>query len=357
MIREIKIPRLGANDDIVFGEWQVESEKKVKKGDVILVIETSKEAAELTSEYDGYLYIIEHNSSEYKVDSVIAYVCDNIEEFCSIKDVKPDKENVFDGSRMTKKAFLLAQKYDIDISNLESDKIIKEKDIEVLIKKNGMITQPDFSKHTCNDLLILCGGGLCKMSIEAIRSRGGFNIHGIIDSQLKKGSMVSGIEVLGSDNFLEQLFKSGYKSIVNSLGSITSDNTGSLFFRRKELFEQVKSLGYNLPNIIHPTASVASSVRFGEGNLVFAGSVIDSNVFIGDNIIINTGSIISHDCQIGDHCRISPGAILAGNVIIGENSLIGMGVTVYMGAKIGKNVIVTNGKNIFTNISDNTIIK
>jgi sugar O-acyltransferase (sialic acid O-acetyltransferase NeuD family) len=359
MIKELKIPRFNSNDDrVLISEWSAENKTKVKKGDDLFVVETSKGVVAVQAESDGYLFITSDSYSYYAVDDIVAYICDSIDEFTGLNEKIEEKEKApVSMPNITAKALTLAQKYNIDISQMRSDKIIQEKDIKALIEEHENTKPVQIKKYTCNDIIILCGGGLCKMGIDAIRSRGGLNIHGIIDYGIQKGTKIMEIEVLGPDEILNEVYTNGIHSAVNAMGSITIDNTSSMFFKRKALFEKLKSIGFNLPNVIHVSASVSPTVKFGEGNLVFENAIIGTDAIIGDDSIINSGTIISHDCVIGDHCRISPGAILAGSVTVGENTLIGMGTSIYVGIHIGKNVIIANGKHIFSDVPDNMVIK
>jgi sugar O-acyltransferase (sialic acid O-acetyltransferase NeuD family) len=328
-------------------------------GEDLFAVETSKGVVVVQAEADGYIFITANEYTYYAVDDVVAYICDSQDDFMELEKKLAATEDASSNTpNITQKALKLAKKHGIDISKLELKKVIKEKDIQQLLENSiPEKVEGNKPKYTCNDVIILCGGGLCKMSIDAIRSRGGINIRGIIDYSKTKGTKILDVEVLGPNEILEDLYRSGIHSAINAMGSISIDNTSTIYFKRKELFEKLKSIGYNFPNIIHSSATVSSSAIFGEGNLVFENAVIGSDAVIGDDTIINTGVIISHDCVIGDHCRISPGATLAGSVTIGNNTTIGMGTTIYIGVHIGDNVIIANGKNIFSDVPDNIVIK
>ena len=230
--------------------------------------------------------------------------------------------------------------------------MIREKDILPLIKSTESI-----EPSKANQIIIVSGGGLAKMCIDLIRLNKAYGIHGITDPNESIGKEILGVPILGNDDVLPFLHNDGYMTAVNAIGSISIDNTSNLFFLRKKVYDRIKSNGFFMPVLIHPSSRVAISAQIGEGSLVMENAVIGCDAIIGNDCIINTGVIISHDCRIGHHSRISPGAILAGNVTIGENSLIGMGTTIYLGVKIGKNVVIANGKNIMGDIPDNSIIK
>lgn len=344
----IVMPRIGTNDNTVtLGTWLVQNGEYVKKGQAIAVLETTKETQDLIAEKEGYLFYKVTEGEDIKVGNVVAFISDQADF------VFPDieKENLIN-LNITKKAQELIKQYNVDIKKLSHLSIIREKDVLQLVKPIAEI-----SRSKANDLIIVSGGGMAKMCIDVIRQTKAFNIHGITDPKASIGSQILGVDVLGDDSVLEDLYQQGYMTAVNAIGGIANDNAANLFYLRKQVYEKIKEIGFFVPNLIHPTASIEPSAMIGEGNIILAGASVGSDARIGNNCIINTGAIVSHDCVISNHAKLSPGSILAGNVHIGENSLIGMGVTIYIGVKIGKNVIISNGKNIFQDVPDNTVIK
>lgn len=369
MIHEVKLPRLGTNDDLLYlGNWEVKDEDAVQKGQTLVAIESTKETSELESPENGYIKLLVAGGTEYSVNTVVAVLGESKEELNAYHSTQQNgarSDEKEAGRTITKKAQLLMRQHNIGEDQLPIINIIKEKDVLALIdelnrKASSNQEKRDFAaKLGVNDLLILCGGGLGRMCLDMVKSIGGYTVHGFLDTFIPKGSMIHSIEVLGTmEEMLESLKERGLFCAVNAMGSISNDlKEGSIFYRRKEQYEYAKALGFYFPNLIHPRASVEQSVTMGEGNLVFAGAIVCSDAILGNDTQINTGAIVSHDCIIGDHVRMSPGANLAGGVRIGENSLIGIGVNIYRNVVIGKNVVIGNGKSIFSDIPDNTVVK
>lgn len=347
MTYEIKMPRLGVNDEYVtLVSWSVEDASAVSAGQILATIETTKETSELVCEADGYIHFLVEADSEVRVNSVVAVVTDT-------KDYQVKQEAAaLDGVKVTAKAQALIDANGIDISSLAGLSIIREKDVLALIAPKSAV-----ERSKANDVIVVCGGNLAKMSIDLLKLNKAYNIHGFVDDIAKPGDSILGVPLLGPIDSLAALKKEGYVVAINSYGSILSDNTDELFFARKTLFERIKEAGFILPTLIHPTAAISESAQLGEGVLVFENATIGPLAKIGDDCVINTGAIVSHDCKICNHARISPGAVLAGNVTIGENTLVGMGVTIFADVTIGKNVIIANGQNIMGNIPDNAVIK
>lgn len=310
-------------------------------------METSKETENLVAESDGFLFIEAEAGEEVRVGDKIAILADSKEY---AQDVLPSSATV--NSKITSKAQAIIDKHHLDVSALAHLPLIREKDVLPLLSPVETI-EPSKS----NQIIIVSGGGLAKMCIDLIRLNKAYGIHGVTDANIPVGTDVLGVPVLGNDDILVSVHREGYMTAVNAIGSISVDNTSKQFSLRRIIYERIKSHGFFIPVLIHPSARVAISAQIGEGSLIMENAVVGCDAIIGNNCIINTGAIISHDCRIGHHARIPSGAILAGDITIGENSLIGMGTTIYLGVKIGKNVVIANGKNIMNDIPDNSVIK
>lgn len=186
-------------------------------------------------------------------------------------------------------------------------------------------------------IILLGGGGHAKVLIDLIKTSGKYEIAGILDSQLKVSSVVSGISVLGSDKLLVELYEKGIKNACIAVGSI-KDNS-----KRKMLYEKVKQTGFFIPFLIHPQTIVSKVSKISDSVQIMAGAIIQAESIIGENTIVNTGSIIEHDCRIGKHVHICPGTVISGGCEIHESAFIGAGTTVIHGIKIGRNVTVGAG--------------
>jgi len=199
-----------------------------------------------------------------------------------------------------------------------------------------------------NKIVLIGGGGHCKVVISILKKLDNFEISGIVDNY-KAGSLISGIKIIGTDDDLKNIYKNGICYALITVGSI-KDN-----IKRYRLFNMAKEIGYNFPVIISPEAIVDKSVKIGEGTVIMLGSIINIDSSIGKNCIINTGAIIEHDCKIGDYCHITPGVHISGAVNIGELSFIGIGATIIQGINIGRNVTIGAGSVVIKDIPDNVI--
>ena len=131
------MPQLNANDSVAtLVKWLVEEGASVTKGDVICSIETSKAIVDLESDFSGKLVQLAAPKEEIPVSKPIALIGNNFEQLKKEKEKQvqlnhqdSDKKTVKEKFNATKKARNLAEKLGIDLSLLNIEGIIKEKDV------------------------------------------------------------------------------------------------------------------------------------------------------------------------------------------------------------------------------------
>lgn len=126
--------------------------------------------------------------------------------------------------------------------------------------------------------------------------------------------------------------------------------------KRWSKHQQLKNVGAQMTNLIHPRAWVSSSVVLETGSVVMPGAVINTDARLGEACIVNTGATIDHDCFLGHGVHISPGAHLSGGVTVGDCSWVGLGALVKQGISIGQNVTVGAGAVVVTSVADKQLV-
>jgi sugar O-acyltransferase (sialic acid O-acetyltransferase NeuD family) len=200
------------------------------------------------------------------------------------------------------------------------------------------------------EMVVYGGGGHAKTVLEMAQAIAAFRIAGIVDDNIPSGTLVLGVPVLGGREVLPGLLERGVRLAANGVGGIIDINV------RVRLFELLEDLGFALPGLVHPRATVERSAQVGDGVQVFANAYVGSSAVLSAKCMVNTGVIVSHDCEIGSYSHIAPGALLAGHVKVGERSLVGMGVTTAIGIAIGAGVRVGNGAILYADVPDRAII-
>lgn len=153
-----------------------------------------------------------------------------------------------------------------------------------------------------------------------------FEVVGLADADPDRlGTSIWGIPILGDDRVLHSLTPQDHRLII-ALG----DNR-----LRSRLFDMALGLGFQMVNVIHPSAVLSPKVTLGQGIAIMAGAIVNCATQIGDNTIINTGATVDHDCVLGRDVHIAPGAHLGGKVRVGRGAQVSIGASVIPGKVIG----------------------
>lgn len=344
MVKEILMPRIGANDDtVVLGQWLVEDGSYVERREAIASLESTKETQDLLAPVAGYIHLCIEDGEEVKVGTLIAKITDE----AGAVVVEEEKKDPLAELKITEKAKKMIEQNHIDITLLPKNKLIREKDIEALLGPKYSIEET-----LSNHLIIFGTGGFTREIINIVRQTYAYEVDYIIGGMgdLKDKDQILGIPIIKSAE-MDELYAKGYTKIVNAIAVTPGASS------RKEIYASLKKRNYDFPNIIARSAVFGEAVKMGEGNLIFPGAVIGTEARIGNNCIINANSTISHGNIISDCCHIASGATLAGDVVVGPNTLIGQNCTIYQNVHIGKNVLIHNGCSIYKDVPDKSIIK
>ena len=348
-IEKVIIPQLGVNDEqATLIEWLKKDNEKVKAGDQICVIETTKTTFELEAEKSGYLYIKEKAGSEIKINGVIGYIVPSLNfDICSIDDNNentrlpimrkkdkfvdsPSKHNIV----ATTKAQTLARNLGLDIGS---------------IKKSGYIRQKDvLSFAKVEKKLAIYGAGNGGRTVkECVSQNNIFEVAFFIDDNKALPAKIEGIRVLKEIDF-KYLEKENVKNIFVAIAN------GNL---RLRVINKIIKAGFRVVNVIHPSAYISPTAKIGIGNYIKAGAIIESCTSIGDGCIIDNGVVIPHDNIIGNGCHLAPGVSLGSSVEIGDNSIVGIGSSVSTNIKVGNNSIIAVGTSVVVNVPDFVVIE
>ena len=195
--------------------------------------------------------------------------------------------------------------------------------------------------------LIACGGH-GRVVLDALLATGK-KVDGIIDAQLELGSLIFGVPVVGTDDFIKTLDPKKTE-LVNGLGS--TKNTQA----RQEIYNRLTKIGFKFVGVQHSSATIGAECKIAVSTQIMAGSVLQNRVSTGENCVINTRASVDHDATIADHVVISPGAIISGGVKIGYGSLIGAGAVIIQGVKIGDNCVVGAGAVVRHSVNDSVTV-
>ena len=191
-------------------------------------------------------------------------------------------------------------------------------------------------------LLILAAGGHAKVVAETALASGAVSRVAFLDD--RHLNPVLGWPVLGHlEQALEPFIQEQFPAALVAIGHAAT---------RLRWLAQLRSAGYELPLLIHPSAWVSPSAQIGPGSVVFAHATVQAQAIIGTSAILNTGSSVDHDSHICDGVHICPGARLAGEVQVGTRSWIGIGASVIQQVRIGADVTIGAGAAVVRDLPD-----
>ncbi len=196
-------------------------------------------------------------------------------------------------------------------------------------------------------VIVIGAGGQARVVSSILARSDRFEVVGFLDYvSTTAGEQIGEKTVLGDHSLLPDLLAQGVKHAIVAVG----DNA-----IRTKHFNTLTQMGFELINVIHPTALIEDGATLGCGNVVAAGAIICCYTQIGDNCIINTGAIVEHETRVGSNVHIAPGVNIAGRVKIGSNTFVGIGVTVKEYLTLGENATVGAGAVVLKDIPANVI--
>ena len=130
-------------------------------------------------------------------------------------------------------------------------------------------------------LILVGGGGHCLSCIDVIESAGHFAIVGYVRGSQDDSHQLLGYPALGTDADLAMLIDTHGSALV-TVGQIKTAET------RARLYEQLVTLGAELPVVISPWAQISRHSTLGSGTIAMHGVVVNANVRVGCNCIINS---------------------------------------------------------------------
>ena len=170
-------------------------------------------------------------------------------------------------------------------------------------------------------LLLVGAGGFGRMVAEQAMPQ--YDCAFVDDGQ-PVGAEICGIPVVGGLADLPELWKE-YSLLVVGIGN-------NQF--RAQVYEKAKSLGYEFPNIIAPSAYVSPFAEVGCGCVLMQNACVQNGASVGNGVLLNAGTEVHCGGTVGDY------------VLLYTNSTIRTGAKVGKYARIGGNVTVCNNATV-----------
>ncbi len=194
-------------------------------------------------------------------------------------------------------------------------------------------------------LLLVGGGGHAKVVLDVARAAG-FSVSGFLDPD-PSAPPIGEVRRLGGDEAAPALRAQGLALAFVALG----DNR-----LRRKIGEHLRTQGFGLVTLIHPSAVVSPSALIGAGTAVMPLAVVNAAAHIGDHVIVNTSAIVEHDCVLGDGVHLAPCSVLGGGCTLGEEVFFGIGACARPLSRIGARATVGAGAVVVAEIIEGAVV-
>lgn len=115
---------------------------------------------------------------------------------------------------------------------------------------------------------------------------------------------------------------------------------------RREKYEEIKNMGYQLPSYICSRSVIWDREQIGDNCFIFENQTIQPFVTVGNNVTLWSGNHIGHHSTIGDHCFVTSHVVVSGHVDIGHSCFLGVNATIRDGIALAPQTVVGAGATI-----------
>ncbi len=198
---------------------------------------------------------------------------------------------------------------------------------------------------------VIVGAGKYGEVYLAYLNEAGVNVVGFLDDDPKfSGVSIHGIPVMGGLAMLPDLAaKYGVDTIYCPLG----DNR-----LRVKVLKDAESLGYCIPNFIHPSVFVSPEVSIGDkGVYIFPRTVIMPWTRIHNYVMMSVNSIVSHHSELDEGTFLSFGVNFGASIHAKKYTYCGISSTVMTGVhELGENCMIGAGAVVIKDVPDNAVM-
>lgn len=135
----LQVPQINTNDDEVrVVEWRVADGSRVGRGDVVVVVETSKATQDIEAPVAGFIRHNAKQGSDAKVGSALAFLADTLPALPGHSPPTTQVQTV----KATAKARELAEAHGVELSGITKAGIVTEQDVRAAMALRQMSAPP-----------------------------------------------------------------------------------------------------------------------------------------------------------------------------------------------------------------------
>jgi UDP-perosamine 4-acetyltransferase len=357
----VPLPRVNANDDsAILSAWLVQEWEPVTAHQPIALIETTKAVVELESTAEGLLVHAANTGDEIAIGEPVAYLMTRKDRAAAarLKEARRQTSTTVDtngGPRpISAKARQAMTRHGLSLEDVPGSGPVRERDVAALIalREKEILSEREqreqVERLTGGETdLILFGAALqAEVVLDCLDSTRTFGPVALIDDR-PRAREVAGLPVLSAER-LGAIRARGVRLAHVCIGDGDA---------RLACGERLRREGFELVNVIHPGAIVATSATVGRGVFVGPFALVGPHARIGDLVQINNAATIAHHSVVERGARISDGAHVGGEVTIGARVLLGIGVAVNTRVRIGADSIVVSGVTVYGDVPPRSLVR
>lgn len=139
-----------------------------------------------------------------------------------------------------------------------------------------------------------------------------------------------------------------YEVVIGMIGK-------HMFDQREKVFCQLRAMGYDIPNVIDPTASVDAG-ELGSGNIILANTSIEAHCAVGDGNIIWQNVVLPHHNRVGSFNNLAPSVSFSGYSKVGNHCFIGNNVCIKNKVEVADYVFAGAGSYLAQSVASHKVI-
>lgn len=199
-----------------------------------------------------------------------------------------------------------------------------------------------------NKLIIFGAGDIAELAMYYFTQDSNYEVIAFcVDEEYKNNDQFCGLPLCSSKNLVSYYDPSSHDVFV-------ALSYSELNLVRREKYEFVKSLGYQLVSYISSNATVLTD-NIGENCFILEDNTIQPFVQIGDNVTLWSGNHIGHHSVICDHTFIASHVVISGGVKIGKQCFLGVNATLRDHINVGDKCIIGAGALILNDAEEGSI--
>lgn len=178
----------------------------------------------------------------------------------------------------------------------------------------------------------------------------GVEIIGFLDDDPAKiNTNVCGLPVLGPISLLESL------KTTHNIEAVYCPIGNNIL--RVKFLKYAESLGYKIPNYIHPSVVLSPNVTIGKGVYILLGSTIMPYTNIKDYVMISMGCHVAHHVILCNGVFLSTGCNFGASIVAHEYAYCGIGSIIMTGLhELGANCLIGAGAVVIKDVEPNAVM-